>query len=183
MKTRNFLKITVLTFTLVTITSLVSCAQTITNASEHDLEIIHKYFTEEEQKTLNQRLCYDGIYSRTILGQTNISYVPFYGYSCEVSLYESEIWDFYNSISQEEKVRFGITFDTVRDKVLIHELCHVLYPEDAHNKTWRKCFENHLEYYANDNNYCWEYFYNAYVASYAEGKGYEVYRSALPLPN
>jgi len=183
MKTKNFLKVAFCALTLVTITSFMSCAQTIENASEHDLDIIHKYFTVSEQETLNQRLCYDGINSRAVLGQTNISYIPFYGYSCEVSLYESEIWDFYNKIPQDEKNRFGLAFDTIRDKVLIHELCHVLYPEDAHNSTWRKCFENHLQYYASDNNYCWEYFYNAYVASYAEGNGYEAYRSVLPLPN
>lgn len=182
MKTRNFFRIATMALVLVTVSStFMGCVHEIENITSHDQEIINKYFTPQEQRILNQRLSNNGINCRAVLGQTNMTYYPLYGYECEISLYEAEIRKFYDRLDQYTCSKYNITYENVRDKVLIHELCHVLYPEDAHDTTWRKCFESHLKSYVTDMNYSWAYFYNAYVASYEEGAGYETYRAALPL--
>lgn len=159
---------------------LVGCSFNIKNASSREIELVEKYFSAEEQKLLKQRLSNSGITHRAILGETYCSYIPFYGYDCSIIIYDNEIRSYIDSLTTIEKEYYKVSYDTVTDKILIHELCHVLYPEFGHSTDWIKCFEIHLNSYVVDNAYDWGYYYNSYVASYRYDS-YEKYVQVLNL--
>ena len=108
-------------------------------------EILKTYFNKEERNYILSHLM-DSKSDRAILGTCDV-----YTYNkgeydefilTEIILYDKDIKNYAN--------RIGLPFEFIRGIIIIHELCHALYPLDDHSTIWLKSFESKIT------DYCWD---------------------------
>lgn len=103
-------------------------------------ELCQKYFDDEERAFIFTH--FKNAEGRYLLGETytngnRISYIK---------LYDDVIEDYADEI--------GYPFKFVRGDIIIHELCHVLFPNENHSEEWLNSYKQKLEKYCTDSKSC-----------------------------
>ena len=105
---------------------------------EQSKEILYSYFSKQERDYICSHLIQ--INSRNVLGKTRI-YEKNNFILSDVTLYDDVI--------KEMADEYALPFEFFRGLTIIHELCHVLHPEDDHNSIWLNDFKSKIV------DYCW----------------------------
>ena len=136
-------------FLFIISTVFTSCTMLLvphTEMSEHDRCLVEAVFDSSDEETLFNKV------NSLVVVDTNSSSLCGYTYTYDNIYYNIEMYDnnlqlFVELKSEKTIEKYSISYDTIYDITLIHELCHVLNFSDGHGGSWRSDFNKYLTKY------------------------------------